>query len=661
MLKKSLVVRLAGGGVIWLSVSGYPTLRVPAVIGEEEVPALALNRSGSGLGNLGTIVVTATRLPEKLSDLPTNVNVVTKEEIARTDARNAGEAIALLPGVKVTKKGTIGAESGAALRGSSYQQVLVMIDGRSVNSTSLGGANLGEIPVENIERIEVVRGPASALYGANALGGVVNIITAQAKEGKPLTELYASYGDFNTQLYRANFGIKKGKFNTFLSVSKNLSNGWRENSNCDRDNFMVKLGYDAGKIGKLLIGGGYYQDDLGSPGAKYIGLEEYDGKKEKESLTPNARQHDGKKYLWFEYQNKFFGNSNLRLRLYGNNNEQSYQDPDTHPKQWIFTPVDDAYKNITNGVETQVDTLYGLTLGSDFHQDSFHSRDMIAQADKINEKFSNGAIFIQESLTFRELRGIFGLRWDNHSVYGGQVNPRLSLVYRPIDWLKLSTNIGRAYRAPTFNDLYWPDPWMPGNPDLKPEKSWAYDLGMEYQLRNIFLGKVNLFRSDYTDLIQWAPIDPTDPWSPWTPSNVSRAYNQGSEIELAHRVIPGLEQSLNYTYLWNQEKAVGEADWQLGMYKPLNRVNYRVSYTSDFGLGIVFSAVWTDKQWSGKDRTGCELPSYTLLNLGLSQKILGGEIFISGNNLLDKKYQTMYGYPLPGRTISGGLRMKLWD
>ena len=152
----------------------------------------------------------------------TNITVISEDEIQKSDAKTVGAVLENKIGiVEVSKRGTLGSSSDLRIRsgGDSANQVLVMIDGRPVNNISLGSANLTEIPTENIERIEVMRGPSSALYGANALGGVVNIITKKAIDVKPRTEIGIEYGSFNTQSYKMNFSVKPGNADIFHSGS----------------------------------------------------------------------------------------------------------------------------------------------------------------------------------------------------------------------------------------------------------------------------------------------------------------------------------------------------------------------------------------------------------------------------------------------------------
>ena len=608
------------------------------------------------MGDMGVIVITPTRGPRMLKDLPTNVSVITRKEIAESNAHNVGEVLKNRLGVEVRRYGTLGAPSYIGLRGCSAYQTLVMVDGRSINSTSDGIADLSQFSIDNIERIEVVRGPASALYGANALGGVVNIITREAKDEKVTADVNFGLGSFGTQIARLNFGTKDTNIKTYFTISNNTSNGWRENSAYDNHNFTGRLAYSAGKIGNFELRGGYHRGKLGLPGVNYT----FDSStwekiilEEKFASDPNHNQEDEKEYAILEYSNGG-ENSKLLLKAYGSNDQRRDRNPDELR--------DDLHENVTRGVETQLDTLYGITLGMDIHQDEYKQRNKINSQTIIGERTLNESIFLQEILSLKPLTTTMGLRYDNHSAYGGQINPSFSLVYQlsqPGESLKLSFNLGRGFRAPTFCDLYQPYTdygyQAEGNPDLKPEKAWAYDLGFEHQLGNFLLSRVTLFETNIEDLIEWA----MDPSFIWRPSNVAQAYSQGVELEFIHQIMSGLSQSINYTYIRSAGKKEGEDKYEIAPYNPHNRVNYRINYANNFGLKLSLGTEYVDEQWSDRGKTGDKLPDCFLLNARIAQRIRNLEAYISLDNILDKKYQTVFGYPMPGRRIFAGISWKL--
>jgi len=609
------------------------------------------------MGDLGVIVITPTRGPRMVKDLPTNVSVITKEEIAESNAHNVGEALKNRLGVEVRQYGTLGASSYIALRGCSAFQTLVMVDGRSVNSISEGMADLSQFPVDNIERIEVVRGPASALYGANALGGVVNIITREAKKEKITADVNLGLGSFGTQIGRLNLATKETNVKAYFTMSSNTSDGWRKNSAYDNHNLTGRFAYDAGKIGNFEFRGGYHKAKLGLPGENYETDWITNEKiifEERYASQPNHSQEDEKQYAILEYSNGE-EKSKLLLRFYGSDDEKRDQNPD-----WL---TDDSYKNITQGTEVQLNTLYRITLGVDVHQDKYKQRNEIDSQTIISEKTLNESVFLQETISLKPVTAILGARYDHHSAYGGQTNPSLSLIYQPREYLKISFNLARGFRAPTFCDLYQPYTEFPGykavgNPDLKPEKAWAYDLGFEHQLGNLLLSRLTLFRTNIEDLIEWEDIDP-DRWADfWFVSNVATAYTQGVELEFIHQITKGIYQSINYTYLHSAGKKEDEEKYQVAPYKPHNRANYRIHYGSNFGLKVSLGTEYVGEQWKDRGKTGDRLGDYFLLSMRIAQRIKNLEAYVSLDNIFDKKYQTVFGYPMPGRTVMAGISWK---
>jgi len=591
----------------------------------------------------------------------TNITVISEDEIKISDAKNVGEVLQNKTGiVEVSKIGTIGSESTLRIRsgGGSSQQVLVMIDGRLVNNISLGSVNLSEIPTENIERIEVMRGPSSALYGANALGGVVNIITKKATAPKPKTEIGLSYGNFNTQNYNMNFTAMPGKANIFLSGSKNLTDGFRKNSEYDATNFSTKIGYDLEKYGELSLSNGFLTSELGTPGRNFTKLADYDNDKERAASSPNANLKTNNQFYELNYKKEIANETKLQSKIYFRQNSSHFKDPDIH-SAWD-SPDDDKGISKTLGGNIQIDTLHNITAGVEGKNDRYTKKNEITKTTDIDKWTDTSAVFLQKIFNFEPLTTTVGARYDYHNVFGGQLNPRIVNIYKINDNFKLSSTIGRAFRAPTFNDLYWPDPYMPGNPELKPETSVGSDFGIEYKLKEILVSKITLFYSDVKDLIEWAPIDPTNPWSPWTPSNVGKVFSRGVEFEAENKIIKNLTQNLNYTFLESKGKKEGET-YKILQYTPKHRLNYCLNYSAPLKLQTKLGVEYTHKQeWKAgtKDK---KIPGYTLVGFRISRKILQSEVYLSCENIFNKRYVSRENYPLPGRTFSSGINLYLWD
>jgi len=298
-----------------------------------------------------------------------------------------------------------------------------------------------------------------------------------------------------------------------------------------------------------------------------------------------------------------------------------------------------------------------LAVGGEYEKDK-------TESTKIGRRDGDTwAAFTQEDLRFGGLTTVLGLRYDSSGIYGDAVSPRFGLRYRFNDYVSARAAAGRGFRAPTFDELFWPpDPiWGGGgNPDLKPEYSWTYEAGPTFWWRHHLKADLTYFYSNYEDLI-----------SGWPPTNVSRAAVQGVEaaVEAAPiAALPGLEITLAGTFIKTKEKPPeGEEEKireQLD-YRPVHTEFAEVRYRHDFGGGAfaltpsVSTEIVGRQQYTYYDPVTFEpfkrwLDAYVLLNARLAFKIYYPEIYVAGKNLTDEKYQTIYDYPMPGRTVDAG-------
>ena len=296
---------------------------------EQQSPAVTQAVAKAAAG--GDIVVSATRIPQAVRDVGVSVSVVPRETIEKLNAQNVGEVLNKVADVRLDTYGSMGARSDISIRGSSANQVYVMVDGRPINVPSLGMADLSQYPADQVERIEIIRGPGSVLYGAGALAGVVNIITRDPPE-KMRTDLTASYGTKNTRILQMDNGAKIGDLGYFVTASQNASDGWRDNSECDGYHASGKLAYDLSAESRLTLNSGFSRQNQGVPGSTSW-------------PTPNAKQYD--RQYWFDLTHKYEFETNICLtsKAFLNQNWQEYKDPD------IFS--DDIGQNQTAGLDVQ--------------------------------------------------------------------------------------------------------------------------------------------------------------------------------------------------------------------------------------------------------------------------------------------------------------------
>jgi outer membrane receptor protein involved in Fe transport len=296
-------------------------------------------------------------------------------------------------------------------------------------------------------------------------------------------------------------------------------------------------------------------------------------------------------------------------------------------------------------------------LGGEFERD-------VTDSTAIGERAgTTWAAFGQEDLRFGDLTGVFGVRYDSSGIYADAVSPRLGIRYRFNDYLSARASGGRGFRAPTFDELFWPpDQWgAGGNKDLRPEYCWTYEGGPTFTWRRYLRAEVTYFYSYYDNLIVWS-------W-PDRPDNVGQAFIRGAEFGLTVAPLPfvsGLVFDTTGTYLQTRDRETGE---QLD-YRPVHTEFAEVRYRHDFGGGAfaltpsVSTEIVGRQQYTYYDPITFEpfkawLDAYALLNARLAFKAYYAEFYVAGKNLTDETYQTIYDYPMPGRTLYGGVVVSL--
>lgn len=610
-----------------------------------------------------TYFITLTRKAEPKKDLPTNVAVITKEQIAKSGARNIGEILDFSTNINVGKYGTLGSMSSVILRGALDKQVLLLINGRPANDITLGGYNYSELSVENIERVEVIRGAASSIYGPNALAGVINVITKEICFEKPIVDINTSWGEFGEQVYRLNIAKKFANLETNVSGSKILSQGFRENSVYDNNNLDIYLGFLSDIAGMFKVKGRMTQYELGAPGKNNTPLEQWNNNIEKKAAYPQTKQTGNKNYLTLSHEKDITDKIKLSSRLYGSLDSSRHTSPECY--------TDDSTNKMTYGLEIYGNMPYGLVIGGELREDTAKRINELTQTVSFDKKVNWTCLYMQKEYSaFSNLNTIVGLRYDQHSFFGGQTCPQLTVVWKLLENWKLSSNIGKSYRAPNFEDLFSPySSWTAipeydvkagdsqGNPDVKPENSLSYDIGIEKKWNENISSQLTLFRQDIDNLIEWDNISSDPDWETWRPSNVSQAYNQGVEFELRHLINENLFYSFNYTYLESKGKKKTEQNYKTLMYRPVNSANFIISYITPWKTNISLIGKYVGEQYDELDKF---ISPYSLLNMRFEQTVFNyNKIFISIDNIADTRYFTRAGYPLPGRTFSGGLSISL--
>jgi outer membrane cobalamin receptor len=570
------------------------------------------------------VVVTAARLPQLSQGSPWNTSTITAEQLK--PFRTAGEALRTVAGVDSQSYGTLGSLNSVRLRGANASQVVILLDGQRLNSPTLGMIDLGDISTDNIERIEVVRAPLSAVYGSDAVAGAINIVTKKSADGE--RGLSITTGSFGERKYR--LAVAGGSY-AFNLVSLR-SDGFRRNGDYNATDLAGKMTVPVSS-GDLTVDYRYYDADKGVPG---VPTAESDPAS---ATEPNDRQKDKNTTL-----GATFKNGNYQLRYYQNSADQNLS-----PYIW------GASRNqaLQSGLEYQQNIgslVYGLEAREDQGNTTLSG----------NHTIRNYAVFAEDTFTVGQRYTMTAsLRGDKHSTAGTSVNPRVGIAYQPNPGMTLRASAGTAFRAPTLNELYWNDGYSFGDTGLKPERSFTYELGLERRLNETSFAKLSYYVSQVTDLILWD-------WQSSTietrAKNIGQADMEGVEFELSRSIGDRGTAFVNYTY----QKAVNRKDFDalaVGKtlrYTPQNKYNAGVTL-GDSSLLVKY----VGERYADAYNT-VRLPAYTVVDFRLARKISGFDVELLCRNLLDEQYSEAVGndpttyavrqYPMPGRSYALGVK-----
>ena len=580
---------------------------------------------------LSDTLITANRDVEQRSDSSAASTVFTRADIERLRPASVPALLTQVPGVQVANYGGRGASYGLYVRGTSTAQTLILIDGVRVGSATMGGASLQYLGVDQIERIEVLRGSRSAIHGADAMGGVIQIFTRRG-ESEGLRPYMRIAGGSNSTWERT-LGLSGGNERTRF----NLSAGLEETAGIDRTrtSFDSDADHDAYRNRSLALSLSHrFTNDLEAG----FTLLNQRGKTE----TDNPFGHEDPPGSWiYNPTNPYdeYSTSTASVWLDGRINDiwrsrietgHSEDKQENFDKLFPGSTVNNTYRDSVNWLNTlALDDGHSLRLGLDYLNDKVRSSNEFA----VNNR-DNKAAFIQHSFQGERFGTELGMRHDDNQQFGTEntFNGALSYQLNADNLLILSYSEG--FRVPTFADLYWPlyDGYQ-GNPNLKPEKSRSYELQWRSQLSPTTELEASLYRTDFRDLI--ATVTTNDfPWE-GTTANINRARVNGFEAALKQEL-----------YGWHGEVAlsiIDPRDRETGHNLP-NRAKRTLNLNldrqfGDIGVGATFTAI-TSSYSNGANTS--ELAGYGVLDLRASWQASSELAFdVKLANVLDKDYSRL--------------------
>ena len=597
--------------------------------------ALASSISQASAETLSPVIVTATRTAQTADQSLASVTVVTRQDIERLQANNLQEVLTGLPGLNLANNGGPGKNTSVFLRGTESDHVLVLIDGVEIGSATTGSAAFQYLPVEQIERIEIVRGPRSTLYGSEAIGGVIQIFTR--KGGAGVTPVL-SLGSGSHQTFQASAGLNGGTETTWfnLNVSRYTTNGFNSCSTptgtggCwtvepDDDGYSntagsFRLGHRFGDRASIEL-----------YALRSAGDNEYDGSFSNEN-TYNQQAMGATASLeltpsWSMQIRAGRGLDESKSARDGNFSGRYNTERDTFLLQNDLTVGDTGL----------------LTLGLDYQDDKVDSSTAYARTSR-----SNLGLFGQYQAALGEHDFLAALRLDDNEQFGNHVTGNLGWGYALLDGLRLTAGYGTAFKAPTFNELYYPGY---GNPDIDPESSQSLEFGLAGAA---FWGdwSVNVYQTEIDDLIAYdAAI--------FAPNNVDSARIRGLELS-ANTRLAGWDASADLTLMKPENR--GNGGNRGNLLPRRSETGLRILADRDFGdftLGATINAQGRRYDDLGNTR---KLDGYVTVDLRLDYALnrnwlLQGKV----GNLFDEDYQTASYYNQDGRNVFLTLRYRPED
>lgn len=621
-MKKSIAIT----SILSLCTTGVFAYELPDTLSLNEVNVVATNKTNVELLPLDVTTISNATIEQsaETSLMPVLVNNVA--------------------GLFVTERGMAGygVSGGAAgtvnIRGVGQgNKVLFMIDGQP-QWAGVFGHSLPDTYVANgVEKIEVVKGPSSLLYGSNAMGGSINIITRRATTDGVSGRARAMAGSYSTQKFDVSASMRRGKFGATVSGQLDRSNGNRERSRFWDANEFLQLQYDFSSHWNAGANITLTQSRAENPGTLQDPLLD---------MWTYIKRGTAAVYVKDSYTASEGG-----LQAYLNWGHHEVDDgyaPGGTPRTYLFHSYD------YNGGLTFYQTVHPWT-GNDLSAgiDYQHWGGKTWNTDKADGAVTEGVnkhqdelgiyAMMQQALAGDILSLNAGARFQHGSSYGNIWIPQAGFIVRPWKQTSLKFSFSKGFRAPNLRELYM---YAPANPDLKPEQMLNYEVELSQSLFDKKLNaSVAFFYIDGKDMIQTSMVDgrPLN-------TNTGTFINKGFEIEAAYHIDRHWNVVANYSYLHTDNKSLQGA--------PKNKLNGRVDFrTGDLSMSLESNSIWALQTGAPDNKT----TSYSLLNYRVAYAFEGRGTFmpfLKLDNITNKKYEIIYGCPMPGFTIMGGIEIK---
>lgn len=580
------------------------------------------------------IVVTASGVPESVESTPAAVTIITRQDLEKRALCDVADALREVPGLIISRTGSSGKTTSIFTRGGSSKDTLVMWNGLEINNPFFAGYNFGTFSAAGVDRIEIVRGPFSALYGSDAVSGVVNILTDDLRNRFDADLAAGGNGLANGALSGS---FRSGSWNGGASVGYRQDDGFETND--DFEQTSATAGFDWSGPSEFRIGlrTRYSSYDLGVPFNVNASGTAF-------APTPNRRETGNEVQVGLPIHAKL-GPISLDLTLSTSDRDDDTKDPDD-PFGRLFASTDSITRrgHLTARGTTRLGTLIA---GVEYENATV--TDVSSYGTNLGDRERTGkSLFVENRFALNtgkgsRLEAVAGLRHDDFETFGTELSPRLAAA-----WIagqnKFRVAYGHGFRAPAVGELYFP---FFGNPNLAAERSRSSEAGYDRFLGRSSIVSMTLFRTRFDDLIVYDNVSQIF-------QNIGKALSEGIEVGASGETDSGISGGLTYTYLHTEENETNST--------LLRRPRHSGSLSAGYSRGPWASHLVVTHNGSRADLTDLfpygrvTNEAYTVADLTFQRSVNRITPYLKLENLTDEKYQEVFGYPSPGRRAVIGVR-----
>jgi len=575
--------------------------------------------------NLKEVIVSSNRISLPISEESRTISVISSAKIRNSPATNLADLLQTVAGVDVRRRGTDGMQSDLYIRGGNFDQTLLLIDGVKMDDSQTGHHTMNAIlSLDNIERIEIVKGPAARIYGQNAFAGAINIVTKKITNNSLNVKL--GYGSYENR--KIAVGIQE-KFNKnaaiLVHVEKQKSDGYRINSDFDNTAVFLKSQLQRYSI-------------ISSFNERKFGAENF------YTSNPDFKEYEETQNSLFAVTSNYkFYNLTIKPRVYWRRNQDMFLLKRDDPS---------FYRNfhISNKVGVEANMVYTSKFGKTgfgidaskvyLSSNNLGDRDRFVLNSFFEHRFDNSEKF---DVTL-------GVAISSFSDFDTQFLPGFDIGYDISSSLKIFGNIGYTYRVPTYTDLYYSDPGNEGNPDLQPESAISEEVGIKYLTDN-FNVTFSLFNRNSDNLIDWTRNTITEKWKT---QNFSSVETKGFETSVNYRFKTGEFLQIfdiNYNYI---DDKINDTDVNFTRYS-LNSLKHQFIASIDTQF---LTFLKQSISYRFVERTTGQ--SYNLVDAKVSATLNNFEVSLNANNILNTDYIEVGQVPMPKGNVMFGIKYNIY-